>query len=358
MTYTVTDLEDLTPGAVFIREDGSKRFVLFVANATLTGKKAERFPIRVVFANSNAEVFDIDVKSFFVKCKFHNVEPELEHRLDSLFVFKTDDNVTLDQAVTSAMQLNEDEENKEILSFDDNESEDVSPVSVTANVGDLTSEQVPVVPNNDFLIPEVTYPISFINTGSLAPKVKAELLQAMLINYQQEPQLSSGYLMHKLTFTVPANITTDAIKSCFDVGSERSDAFYSVFELNTVDFGSDARRVDWSHSIGAYPEYFNGKISLQVVLAEPYKLVSSEPYTIANVTEPVIEEQAIEDAPIIETPVVNEPTITVTDAVLEDTSIDNSEQAELCFMNSQALEIATIEPSVEPTALVESAPTL
>jgi hypothetical protein len=88
-----------------------------------------------------------------------------------------------------------------------------------------------------------------------------------------------------LTFTVPVNISTDAIKSCFDVGTIRSDAIYSIFELNGNDFGSDARRIDWSHSIGAYPEYFNGKIALQIVLAEPYETVQDLVDSLPVVTQ-------------------------------------------------------------------------
>src|SRR5271156_6411217 len=89
------DLALLTPGAVFLNKVGRIAKILFLSNTSLlTTAKAsilEEHPVQVVYANELGEVFNRKLDDFVKKYKFYNVDPELESRLENLFVFSEED---------------------------------------------------------------------------------------------------------------------------------------------------------------------------------------------------------------------------------------------------------------------------
>lgn len=295
--YQIADLDDLTPGSVFVRADGSKRYVLFLANATLRGRKAEKFPQRVVFSNENGDVFDMTVNDFFRGTKFYNVEPDLERRLENLLVLVPSEAGTLDEAVAATLTLTTDDEQVDFGT--DDEQVVASLTAVDESDSDL----------NEVLGDEPVHPgpaLAFISAEGAKPPVPAEVLAALVTSYQQEPRFADKQVIHKITFGLPANISAEAIKQCFGLDGAEFTA-YPLFELNADDFGSEARIVDWSDIIGGFRQYDKGVVSLQIVLGETVETTEDRVIHVVDVGGELTADQldavveAFQAAPVAQT---------------------------------------------------------
>ena len=110
---SVADLDFLTEGSVFTRDDGRESRFLFLTNQSLSQKLKTQFPPQVVYADENGNVLSCSIERFLNKRKFVSVDPELEARLVNLL------------AATSASQEDTLDLDGDVLTIDDGEGSSV-----------------------------------------------------------------------------------------------------------------------------------------------------------------------------------------------------------------------------------------
>ena len=286
---SLEDLDMLTPGAVYIRANSSKRYVLFLTNSTLTGDKALKHPQRVVFANDQNEIFCIPVEDFIASSKFYNVSASLESKLDLLLIFNDEDPTEEDFSLSDNDATDDFiVSDEDLVSSEDQSTEVMSALSSTSTEFNVPASYVETVKD---------YPSIIFNYNSEdysgKPAIDANLLSEMLYSYSQEPNLSVNAIYHKLTFKLPINVSVDAIKACFDINTTVEDLdrpFYTSFNLNPDVFGeADSGLVDWNHSIGAFKCLENGNVMLNIILAENFEQ-PSEDFEIPEDIKDIVEE--------------------------------------------------------------------
>src|SRR6185437_4225897 len=81
----------LTPGSVWLKQDGKQVKVLWITNTTLSAKQQAMAPIQIVYSNEDGNVYSRTVESFLKVHQFWNVDPELENKLENLIVFNEED---------------------------------------------------------------------------------------------------------------------------------------------------------------------------------------------------------------------------------------------------------------------------
>lgn len=283
--FSIADLDDITPGAVFLRPTGTKRFVLFLANTKLKGEKAKDYPQVVVFANDDGDVFSMSAREFLKSSKFHNVEPSLETKLEALFTYKDsdDEELTLDDAVQAAVEVGA----EDLLIIDSDEDEDEleldSIMQENVGFGDDSAEALAAVAEvaashtNDLTEALLETPIEFnMIAGQPMPAVPPDLLAALVVSYSQEPQLAANLVLHKITFDTAANISREDIRSSLGAGIQPDAPSYPTFTLNASFFGEDAGEIDWTHSVGSYPTLINGQTYLTVILSRQFEEPQTE----------------------------------------------------------------------------------
>ena len=198
----LADLSLITPGAVFHRKNGKKRFVLFLTNTSVPVQDSDKYPPRVVFANEENQVFCVSAENFIKNCKFYNVEPVLEERLNNLLAFiEPEANEDEDLAFTLGddsgfPSLEADEQPAEASAEDEGASVAEDETAAVETAASALVENDP------------QYLITFAATGNPSGiGIPAELLSEMVVAYDQEPNLGQGAHFHKITFQLPANIS-------------------------------------------------------------------------------------------------------------------------------------------------------
>src|SRR5882762_9273060 len=95
MIMNEDNLELLTAGSVWVRNKGKKsgeaRKVLFVTNTSLPERAQEQHPPQVIYADDDGNMYNRDVADFFEQYSFFNIDPELESKIENLFVFSESD---------------------------------------------------------------------------------------------------------------------------------------------------------------------------------------------------------------------------------------------------------------------------
>jgi hypothetical protein len=247
------DLSLLTQGAVFLNKKGRTAKLLHVTNTALDAKIQVTHPPQVVYVSDEGDVYNRDVDDFLDKYKFFNVDPDLETRLENLFVFSENDPAF--EAVAAV-------------------TEQPSPLKVTKPVksateivADVLKTEIKPDADDSLLLPpqqgdeveaKVAAPAvqvlfnTFRNSIVIAPELRK--LSRSLIAYAQEPDLTQSLIVHRLTFALDNELTIPQLQELFRPCDDSADMRNTVdiFEVRTSD---SAETIAWTSYIGVFPEY-------------------------------------------------------------------------------------------------------
>jgi hypothetical protein len=294
-------LELLTPGSVWVKEDGKQAKVLFVTNTTLPVRHQEKHPIQIIYANDEADIYSRTLDSFFKIYKFYNIDPELEERLENLITFSEDsvdeddsddedDGGELILPLAAPTEEVQPEAVKVIADALKVEAEDSS--RLTQSLADYLSakpeEEVAeeITPDEDGGAFD-TGGIMFLMSEGDAPSNNSSELESAFVSYSQEPNKQLSITLHKLTFRLGNGVTLETLKDVFIPDDQRSivDAF-----LVRSDFYEEL--VPWTDYIGIYPELVYGRAFASVIVATENSPLIDEQEAQAHIHTPT---EAVEE---------------------------------------------------------------
>jgi hypothetical protein len=282
----IADLDFLTPGSIFVREDGREARFLFLTNMALPEKVRKQYPAQVVYADENNNVLSCDIDRFLNKRKFHMVDPELEARLMNLLAISNSDS-------EDALDLSSDDdalviEDGEDLGDDDGTQSDGQELQKDDYGSDSTDNAGPIV--------------KLIPSSDLPSVLDAEYLAQAVSSYQQSPGTSPRSVQHSLFIRSEKGITRDALIAAFSPSSEQSGKSIFTFE---VEIEGAPVHVNWNEFLGVYPCVFYGSHMYQVI----FTTYAPETSTTASVAEPqvVSAEEAAADVELAEIEASTEP---------------------------------------------------
>lgn len=251
----IADLEFLTPGSVFTREDGRESRFLHLTNTALPRKLQAEFPQQVVYADENGNVLSCDVARFLKKRQFFNVDPLLEERLNNLLALSPaggadrldldsdEDELTVvdgDSVFDSLPDTEEEEESEDVDAFDDasgNQERDIDePLD--------TVKYLLVKPTED-----------------LPAFLTASQLQAATASYQQGPGQAAGTTQHTLFVRADEGITRKTLYASFSPKNADHNATYDF----QIEIEGREVVVNWDTFIGIYPCIYYGTSMYQIV---------------------------------------------------------------------------------------------
>lgn len=242
----IADLDFLTPGSIFVREDGRESRFLFLTNTALPKKVQGQYPPQVVYADENNNVLSCDIDRFLNKRKFHMVDPELEARLNNLLALSSSDN-------EDALDLDSDE-----LVIDDGEEGD--------NPGpDADYDGASSVQDDEFIGSENQGApiVKFIPSADLPAALDADYLAQAVSSYQQSPGAALRSVQHALFIRADAGITRESLIAAFSPAAEQAGT-NSIYTFE-VDLEGTKVHVNWDEFLGVYPCVFYGSHMYQVI---------------------------------------------------------------------------------------------
>jgi hypothetical protein len=242
----IADLEMMTPGSIWTRDNGKQRRFLFVANESLPTTYHKEYPPVVVYADENDNIMAVSIEAFLAKCKFFNVDPELETRLQNLLQLPKEETFDLGGGgeddgddLLVADDDAPDEMKETILSDDDSPfATGLQEDTGTGNMIDFYSEAtgLPVV-------------------------ISAHALSAAIEGYVQAPLVSEKKIQHTLLFRPAFGITMDSLTASFTPANIETNVVYA-FRVNSKDGTLD---IDWDTFLGVYPMVRGGQTFYQVI---------------------------------------------------------------------------------------------
>lgn len=220
----------MTPGSVWVRENGQKNILLFISNATLPKKLQAQFPSQAVYLDEEGNVFNKDVEDFLADRTFYNIEPSVETQVDTLLAFHSlsDDEDADAEEVDLELEVEED---------GDEEEETLAEVKtkVVPKAGKVLEPKVAEEQNL----------VTFSKTTTNAPIAFA--LESAVVGYRQEPLLSHSMVSHIVVIDLArTELTPEQIAFAFDPANPDLLARFSV-----RNFPGD---VDWDTFVGAFPQ--------------------------------------------------------------------------------------------------------
>lgn len=280
----IADLDFLTPGSTFVREDGRESRFLFLTNSALPEKVRKQYPPQVVYADENNNILSCDIDRFLNKRKFHMVDPELEARLVNLLALSSSDS-------EDALDLDSDDE-LVIEGADDSDGEladgEGMPDTSDEFIGSEEGTEKPLV--------------KFIPSADLPAALDADYLAQAVSSYQQSPGTALRSIQHALFIRAEQGITRDSLIAAFSPAAEQQGT-NSIYTFEVEIEGSNVH-VNWDEFLGVYPCVFYGSSMYQVLFNTFTPAEPTQP-----VAEPVVDAAEAEaDAELAEIEASAEPT--------------------------------------------------
>jgi hypothetical protein len=269
----IADLDFLTPGSVFSREDGRESRLLFLTNTALPKKLSKQFPPQVVYADENNNILSCDIERFLNKRKFYMVDPELEARLVNLLAISNSDS-------EDALDLDSADDELVIEDAETDEGDGEDPVAFEGELGDdsLRSSE------------EIDQPVSieFVPSGEAPTALDATYLAQAVSSYQQAPGTDSGSVQHSLFIRAEPGINRDSLIASFSPSvSEKGGKSCFTFK---VELEGIKVHVDWDEFLGVYPCVFYGNTMYQVIFSTVARPLAFAPE--AETSAPVVTAEA------------------------------------------------------------------
>lgn len=247
-TPDIADLEMMTPGSVWTRDNGKQRRFLFVANESLPTSYHKEYPPVVIYADENDNIMAVSIEAFLAKCKFFNVDPELETRLQNL--------LQLPKEETFDLGGDSDDDGDDLL-VADGDAPDEMKQSLFAEDGEsqfatgLQDEDLGTGNMIDFYSEAMGLPVI----------ITAQALSAAVEGYVQAPLVSEKKIQHTLLFRPTFGITTESLTASFTPANIEANVVYA-FRVNSKDGTLD---IDWDTFLGVYPMVRGSQTFYQVI---------------------------------------------------------------------------------------------
>lgn len=247
----IMDLEYLTSGSNWLRDNGKVSRFLFLTNAHLPQKMQDIHPQMVVYADENDNVMSVPVMDFLARRKFHNIDPALEQRLDNLLAYdgadsSEDDTFSLLSDGEDGIEIEDDE------SIDD---------TVVADV-DQTEEQRAEITAN--AMANNMFPVFYEAQNPEKPAlIDLAFLATVTESYLQQPIHGTDRLCHTLFVREVENIVdSEKLSRCFDPSNAEDNAILSF----TVDLGATNVAITGDTFVGAFPYVFQNQRMIQIMV--------------------------------------------------------------------------------------------
>lgn len=307
----IADLDFLTPGSIFVREDGRESRFLCLTNTALPEKARKKYPSQVVYADENNHILSCDIDRFLNKRKFHMVDPDLESRLENLLALSNSDG-------EDSLDLDSDET---LLTIDDSEDEG----DAGDDDGSSESEDAPEVQEDDFITQEdsTTPLVRFIPSNDMPAALDAEYLAQAVSSYQQSPGAVRHSVQHALFIRAESGITRDSLIATFSPAAEQQGTS-SIYTFE-VDLEDSKVHVNWDEFLGVYPCVFYGSSMYQVLFHTLTSVAPQQPIAEPTALDAV---EAEADAELAEMEASNLPT-TVAFTEVDEAPIAPSVQVEV-----------------------------
>ena len=376
---SVSQLDFLTPGSVWLRKDGRQAKFLFMTNTALKAKTQLTHPPQVIYADTDGNTYNRDIDGFFDTYKFHSVDGDLENKLGSLFVFKEEDfddedadDAATDVEADDTAHLMSSPANAERLrrSISELQLETPSVVALDAAVAPTQHRQTLADQLAEQLANEggttqvradaktgVQVGFAFaVEEGLTESPLSAQQLTDSLVVYSQDPNVNYTLTQHRLLFELSEEITIEKLRLAFAPSETTSTV--DAFEVRTA-LGSSL--VYWTHFIGVYPEYTTGGLYASV-------LVGTEDSPIGNESDFKVTDDDVAELPAtLEQPEQTEQTeqtaeaLPIPEAVIEAAVAVHAEipQAPMApVVQVQVAPVAQPQPEVQVAAPSAPAPEL
>jgi hypothetical protein len=251
----IADLDFLTPGSVFTRQDGRESRFLFLTNQSLPKKIQDDYPPQVVYADENGNILSCDIDRFLNKRKFLNVDPELESRLNNVLALGSaggedtldldGDELTIDDGTGSSV-------------FDALDGEEEPDGDTAEPVVDLNDG------SND--IDDAQDIVKYLPVNAVADVpsfLTAEQLGLATASYQQGPGVQPGTIQHSLFIRDEPGITSKTLHASFSLKNAETNTIYDF----QVEIEGREIVVNWDTFVGIFPCVFFGSRMYQVVFS-------------------------------------------------------------------------------------------
>ena len=239
------DITFMTPGSVWVRDNGKKSTVVGLTNLNLKPKFQEKYPPQAVYLNEEGDLLSQDVESFMSSRTFFNVAPEVESLVDSLFAYREDADED-DEEAAAGFPV---EDDGDASTASDSDSTDDLLLEIVGDElsSDTQDEEVKLVASN-----KASGEIAFVSFSEDAPeeaKAAAAVLNSAVVAYSQAPLINEGFTDHIIEFDRQAlaeqGITPQGLEALFD---PENDMCLPSFIIN------GDLRVEWSAYIGVFPK--------------------------------------------------------------------------------------------------------
>lgn len=250
------NLDLLTEGSVWRKVKGARQGaqvkVLHLTNKNIRASTQLKYPPQVIYADDQAEVYSREVGDFFDHYKFHNVDPELEARLQNLLVFNEDDyDEEEPDVLESALSVSDvkvpAKESKQVKieakksfadQFLDSSDEDETAFAEAIQGAFEDSRAI-----------QGLFTFDKNGTFEVAPLDGKQLSEA-LVGYSQEPSRDLEMVQHKLLFNLNSEVTLQSLERTFNPDSAVN--IVDKIEI-TTQYGKET--IDWNAFLGVYPEF-------------------------------------------------------------------------------------------------------
>lgn len=223
----------MTPGSVWVRDNGRTSILLFMTNTSLPARVQAQFPPQAVFMDEEGNVLSRSVEDFLANRTFHNVNAEIETKVDQLLAYvSVEEDEENSEDSDDGEDKAEDDEDSGLEIVDDEEGgEDIPDSEVDAEADDEETEAEPA-------------PLVMLEAPQDLAAVAREIENA-IVGYRQEPILSHDLLAHILVIDPDLldKVTTAQVLAAFDPESE---ILIPSFKIR----GSDS--ITWDSFVGAY----------------------------------------------------------------------------------------------------------
>lgn len=240
----------LQSGNVWRRPDSGKQAtILFLANMTLKGENAKKFPPQVVYVDEKGNINAVTVDRFVEIREYFMVNPTLEARILGLFQEE------VDQEPAEIELEPVDPIDPELITTDADE---------TSNEVEVLNEE-PTPEDVESLDPPGLFAQFFSSMQDKQPAVDPIVLASNVLQYEQDPWIdvtipSLSRIRHKLVISMAEGISINSLNDSFSPGEDT--AYYKEFAINGI-------RVDWLEYQGAYPVISNDGIFASLVFTTP-----------------------------------------------------------------------------------------
>lgn len=270
---SLAELEYLTPGSNWKNARGFVNTVLFVANEHVPAEHQSRFPLTVVFADEEGNIFAVPRDTFLAKRSFHNVQPEVELAVEELQALLEEDLDEASARFSEASTLIPSDEDAEEDEDDEEELSEDAKLSVRQAFDSLHDGNHPIIQASQQSIAEqaqkaleqpnylyVRFDASAPWTqNSGAPVLTIQQLTSNVVAYHQSADVSNPrFTIHQLTFRLDSIVTEETLLAAFspEDAKENDRQYYPVFSVGHSEVGL-RHRIDWDYLVGVFPAYYD-----------------------------------------------------------------------------------------------------